>query len=107
MKPPPPPIVSIRYLAPGASALRFHLIPARAVMSTNCIEAGGAFASTMVGFSGAKHRVARRDDRSANFIMRECFEADVTLWSAATGRRFTKPTGKRTPNYLRGSAAAM
>src|SRR5712692_5898225 len=35
MKPPPPPIVSMRYLAPGASVLNPHLMPAALVISTN------------------------------------------------------------------------
>src|SRR5258708_39326624 len=37
MKPPPPPIVSIRYFGPGTSVLMLHLIPAAAVTSTNWI----------------------------------------------------------------------
>src|SRR6267142_6830800 len=37
MKPPPPPIVSMRYLAPGARVLNPHLIPAELVISTNSI----------------------------------------------------------------------
>src|SRR2546423_8288713 len=37
MKPPPPPIVSMRYLVPGARVLNPHLIPAELVISTNSI----------------------------------------------------------------------
>src|ERR1700730_3539996 len=37
MKPPPPPIVSMRYLVPGARVLSPHLIPAELVISTNSI----------------------------------------------------------------------
>src|SRR5258708_25769102 len=35
MKPPPPPMVSMRYLVPGARVLNPHLIPAELVISTN------------------------------------------------------------------------
>src|SRR6266850_705760 len=37
MKPPPPPIVSMRYLVPGARVLNPNLIPADLVISTNSI----------------------------------------------------------------------
>src|SRR5260370_12325932 len=37
MKPPRPPIVSIRYFGPGTSVLMLHLIPAAAGTSTNWI----------------------------------------------------------------------
>src|SRR6266850_408027 len=37
MKPPPPPIVSMRYLVPGARVLNPNLIPAELVISTNSI----------------------------------------------------------------------
>src|SRR6266542_6992623 len=39
MKPPPPPIVSMRYLVPGARVLNPHSIPAGLVISTNSIGA--------------------------------------------------------------------
>src|SRR5947209_4017178 len=44
MKPPPPPIVSIRYRVPGASVLSPHLIPAELVISTNSTGRGSLLA---------------------------------------------------------------
>ena len=50
-------MVSIRYLAPGASDLRFQLIRALAVMSTNWIGAGAC------GMSAADFNGAEKQDR--------------------------------------------
>ena len=60
--------------------MRFHLIPALAVISTNSIgvEAGWKVAPTAFDFKGAKYEAARRKNRTVNFIM-EMIEASRLL----------------------------
>src|SRR5678815_2885418 len=100
MKPPPPPMVSIRFLEPGASVLRFHLIPALAVMSTNWIglEACGTLAFTSTGFHGSKQNARRRDTRSANFIK----QASLRLESGLSARRGCHSTDGTQVRFLKG-----
>src|SRR5687767_13665669 len=84
MKPPPPPMVSTKYLAPGARVLRFQLIPALAVISMNWIGLLACVTLGITDLSGAKNEAERIDKRRTNFIrtgIQPEWLADSSRWS--------------------------
>src|ERR1700674_1176465 len=68
MKPPPPPIVSMRYFVPGASVLNPHLIPAVLVTSTNSIGPE-SFLAIRLGSSLANGQVTQIVEMSQAITM--------------------------------------
>src|SRR5258706_4655877 len=68
MKPPPPPIVSIRYFGPGTRVLMLHLIPADAVISTNWIGEGLGTCAADPGEPNSPRQTAVRQRGRMTFI---------------------------------------
>src|SRR6267378_1006320 len=97
MKPPPPPMVSIRYLGPDESVLRFHFIPAAAVTSTNWIGSG-AFSAVVAKSVELRETMSSAIQKKVNkHLLRRCVVAPLPGNSFVVGadRQVTGKTVSR------------